>query len=151
MAFLCACLRAWAPERAPCSTRVFFERRVFLQEACVPCPHGAGTSATCALAMALVAALVKFTVPAPVAMLHSVRSSHLWLLRLHYHYHTHTSFVSRGDKGKGNDANDDYSSDATCHPVSSKTLHFRTPPEKSKTKKKRHLQIPAAFLPDRSP
>ena len=86
--------------------------------------------------MALVAALVKFTVAAPVAMLHSVRASPLWRLRLHDHYHTHASFVSRRDKGKGNDANDDYSNDATWRPVSSRTLHFGTPPEKSKTQKK---------------
>ena len=101
--------------------------------------------------MALVAALVKFTVAAPVAMLHSVRSSHWWRLRLHYRYHTHMSFVRPRDKGKGSDANDDYSNDASWRPVSSRALHFRTPPEKSKTQKKRHLQIPAAFLPDRSP
>ena len=50
--------------------------------------------------------------------------------------HTHTSFVSRRDKGKGSDANDDYSNDAAWHPAPSRTLQFGTPREGSKTAKK---------------
>ena len=102
----------------------------------MPCPHGAGNSATSALAIPAVAAVVKLPVAEAVAMLHSVHSPRLWRLRLQYRYHTHTSFVSRRDKGKGSDANDDYSNDAAWHPAPSRTLQFGTPREGSKTAKK---------------
>ena len=78
--------------------------------------------------MALVAAVLKLTVAAAVAVLRSVRSSRLWCLSVSSTATSHTNFVSR-DEGKGNDGNDDYRADATWHPVSSVTLHFGTPCE----------------------
>ena len=136
VALLGAHLRVWAPERVSCSTSVHFERRAFLQEACVPCPHGAGNRATSALGIPVVAGVAKLPVAAAVAMLRSVHSSHLWRLRLQHRYHTHTSFVCRRDKGKGNDANDDYSNDAAWHPAPSRAFHFGTPREGSTPAKK---------------
>ena len=78
--------------------------------------------------MALVAAVLKLTVAAAVAVLRSVRSSRLWCLSVSSTATSHTNFVSR-DEGKGNDGNDDYRADAAWHPVSSVTLHFGTPCE----------------------
>ena len=78
--------------------------------------------------MALVAAVLKLTVAAAVAVLRSVRSSRWWCLRVSSAATSHISFVSRDD-GKGNDGNGGYRADATWHPVSTVTLHFGTPCE----------------------
>ena len=149
VAFLCAHLRVWAPECVSCSTSVYFERRIFLQEACVPCPHGAGNSATSALAIPAVAAVAKLPVAEAVAMLHSVRSPRLWRLRLQYRYHTH-QFCKSKRQGQGQRRQRRLQQRCRLAPSTKQNPPSWHTARRIENSKKGHLQLPAAFLPDRS-
>ena len=76
--------------------------------------------------MALVAAVLKLTVAAAVAVLHSVHSLRLRRLLCEYRYPSRQFYASQRH---WQDTNGDYNSEATWHPVSSFTLYFGTPCE----------------------